>query len=68
MIWMMQGDQILISYIYLLKMYFKMNVATFVILMKQISNSNENVVNIFFFVGKTNELSLLASVDLIQIF
>lgn len=64
----MQGDQILISYIYLLKMYFKMNVATFVILMKQISNSNENVVNIFFFVGKTNELSLLASVDLIQIF
>ena len=68
MIWMMQGDQILISYIYLLKMYFKMNVVTFVILMKQISNSNENVVNIFFFVGKTNELSLLASVDLIQIF
>lgn len=64
----MQGDQILISYIYLLKMYFKMNVVTFVILMKQISNSNENVVNIFFFVGKTNELSLLASVDLIQIF
>ena len=61
----MQGDQILISYIYLLQMYFKMNV---VILMKQISNSNENVVNIFFFVGKTNELSLLASVDLIQIF